>query len=674
MRQLLRSPIPAAVLVASLLAACGGEGPEADAPPPSPVDPAALEAYVEPADPAPAHVADWTPSLPALREADVREVLAAAGRDLAAGRLLAAGWPAVPTGADGEPVPETSADADTDGTSDAVDAAAPGPATDQQAAAAAPGLIWPPGPEPGALERYLAVAAFDPENTEAATAIRTIADELIQRGRAAIREGRLVDAQRFERVVTRASPQHPQLAVYRLEVEAGQRARALVARGESRVHAGRLLQPEGGSAVAAFREALAAVPDYLPAHDALARVQRERLDAALVAAQQGDYDGAERLHAEAGRVIPGSSAWQDMAARLVELRRERSGELVTQGNAAVDALDLEVAARRLADAERVSPQAAGLDELARRIELARHYGHHRPGQVFREPLAGGGQAPEVVVLAHGRFRMGAAEGESMATAHERPAHEVAFARGFAIARNEVTVGDFARFVSATGYRSLATREGRAAIYDERSGAMAERDGIDWRHDYTGREAAPDLPVVHVAFEDAVAYAGWLSAQTGQRYRLPTEAEFEYALRGGRDSAYPWGEGLPQRVVGNLTGDGDRSRSGRQWSNAIRGYSDGHWGPAPVRSFPAEAFATFDLIGNVSEWVLDCWHDGYRRAPVDGSAWVNPGCTERVVRGASWASTVDRARSAWRQAAPAHSRHARLGFRVVRELQAPGAGR
>ena len=168
-------------------------------------------------------------------------------------------------------------------------------------------------------------------------------------------------------------------------------------------------------------------------------------------------------------------------------------------------------------------------------------------------------------------------------------------------------------------------------------------------------------------EDAEAYAAWLSAQTGERYRLPSEAEFEYALRGGRADPYPWGAGAPPRVVGNLTGDGDRSRSGRRWSNAIERYDDGPWGPAPVRSYPPEAFGTFDLVGNVSEWVLDCWHDSYLRAPVDGSAWINPGCGDRVVRGASWASTLDRARSAYRQPSPVATTHARLGFRVVREL-------
>ncbi|MCM2356350.1 MAG: formylglycine-generating enzyme family protein, partial [Arenimonas sp.] len=383
--------------------------------------------------------------------------------------------------------------------------------------------------------------------------------------------------------------------------------------------------------------------------------------------QEGDYAASERLQAEAGRIVPDSTALQDMAARIVELRQSRTEQLLAQGHAAVDALDLELAARRLAEAEQVSLQAQGLDALGERIVMARHYGRFRPGQVFREPLAIGGEAPEMVVLAHGRFEMGSPEDEGGRFDNEGPRHEVAFARGFAIARNETTVAEFRAFVEATGHRSVATRRGRSTVYDEKGGVMGEHGRVDWRRDYAGSPAPPELPVVHVAFEDAEAYAAWLSAQTGQRYRLPSEAEFEYALRAGRAEAYPWGEGVPPRVVGNLTGDGDESRLKRKWANAIPDYADGHWGPAPVRSYPAEAFGTFDLVGNVSEWVLDCWHDSYRRAPRDGSAWVNPGCGERVLRGASWASSLERARSAYRQSAPADTTNARVGFRVVREL-------
>jgi formylglycine-generating enzyme required for sulfatase activity len=628
--------LPVGLLAALLLGGCGASpDPDAAAPAvaPAPVDPAELEAEVVLAPRAEeAVVPAWTPDITPVPANRIRQALKAAADDEAAGRLLA------------EPVPA------------AIDAAV---AAEEAGEAEAPA--------PGALERYLGVLATDATNATALAGVERILSELQGRGRAALAEARFADAERYERVSTRAQPQHPGLAAYREAIAAARRAQESVRLAEARAAANRIFKPEGGGAVVAYREALAAFPDYAPARDGLARLQAAHLNRALQAAQEGDYAGSERLQAEAGRIVPDSTALQDMAARIVELRQARTEQLLAQGHAAVDALDLELAARRLAEAEQVSLQAQGLDALGERIVMARHYGRFRPGQVFREPLAIGGEAPEMVVLAHGAFEMGSPEDEPGRFDNEGPRHEISFARGFAIARAETTVAEFRAFVEATGYRSVATRRGRSTVYDEKGGVMGEHGRVDWRRDYAGSPARAELPVVHVAFEDAEAYAAWLSAQTGQRYRLPSEAEFEYALRAGRTEAYPWGEGAPSRVVGNLTGDGDESRLKRKWANAIPDYADGHWGPAPVRTYPAEAFGTFDLVGNVSEWVLDCWHDSYRRAPRDGSAWVNPGCGERVLRGASWASTLERARSAYRQSAAADTTNARVGFRVVREL-------
>ena len=643
--------LPVGLLAALLAVACGGSSEPDDSTAGGPVapvtvDPEDLEREVVLAPRAEeATVPAWTPEITPVPASDIRKALAAAEDAEKAGRLFVE-IPFEPEAATVLPEAPAEDDADADASADAEP---------------------PPAPEPGALELLLGVLATEGDNATALAGVERILGELLQRGRIALSEGRFADAERVERVAARAQPQHPDLAAYRETLAAARRAQDAVRLAEARAVANRIFKPEGEGAVAAYREALRNYPDYLPASDGLARLQARHLDRALAAAQKGDYLASERLQAEAGRIIPDSAALQDMIARIVELRQARTEALLAQGHSAVDALDLELAARRLAEAEQVSLQAQGLDGLRERIELARHYGHFRPGQVFREPLASGGEAPEMVVLAYGSFHMGSPEDETGRHENEGPRHEVEFERGFAIARNETTVAEFRAFVEASGHRSLATRRGRSTVYDEKGGVMGEHGRVDWRRDYAGAPATPDLPVVHVSFEDAQAYAAWLSAQTGQRYRLPSEAEFEYALRAGRDEAWPWGKGVPTRVVGNLTGDGDQSRLKRQWANAIPGYSDGHWGPAPVRSYPAEAFGTFDLVGNVSEWVLDCWHDSYRRAPRDGTAWVNPGCSDRVIRGASWASSLDRARSAYRQSTPADTTNARVGFRVVRDL-------
>jgi formylglycine-generating enzyme required for sulfatase activity len=273
----------------------------------------------------------------------------------------------------------------------------------------------------------------------------------------------------------------------------------------------------------------------------------------------------------------------------------------------------------------------------------------------------------MVVIPTGSFQMGSPASESGRSDAETPQHAVTIATGFAMARSAITVAQFREFVRASGYRPDSVKLGGASVYDERSGTMRDDNAASWEDDYAGRQAADDLPVVNVSWNDANAYAKWLGQRTGKVYRLPSEAEFEYALRGGTTTRYWWGDGTPQAVVENLTGSGDHSPSGRRWSHAFRGYRDGYWGPAPVMKFAPNPFGLYDINGNVSEWVADCWHDNYNRAPADGGAWINPGCTARVVRGGSWGSSPDQERSAYRQGVEATVRSGRVGFRVVREL-------
>jgi len=222
-------------------------------------------------------------------------------------------------------------------------------------------------------------------------------------------------------------------------------------------------------------------------------------------------------------------------------------------------------------------------------------------------------------------------------------------------------------VNRTGYKSDAEKHGYAIVYDHLSGRLTRRDDIDWEHDYEGREAGEDLPVVHVSWNDAAAFARWLANGTGKPYRLPSEAEFEYALRAGSRGPYWWGEGTPRNAVENLTGEHDISRGRRQWNSYFKGYDDGYWGPAPVASYDPNPFGLHDISGNVGEWVMDCWHDTYIRAPTDGSAWLNPGCKLRVIRGGYWASAPEQARSAFRLSALPDRSEARVGFRIARDL-------
>lgn len=230
--------------------------------------------------------------------------------------------------------------------------------------------------------------------------------------------------------------------------------------------------------------------------------------------------------------------------------------------------------------------------------------------------------PEMVVLPRGSFEMGATHGRS----DERPAHRVTFTRRFAIGVKEVTVGEWRACVAGGGCDAAVLRLCSAA------------------------HPTPDDPVCGVGWRDAEAFIAWLRWKTGQPYRLPSEAEWEYAARGGSRTRYWWGE-LFVAGLANCA--------------ACDGRSD--W-PTVAGRFPANAFGLLDVAGNLDEWTRDCWHRNYRGAPANGRAWLTGNCRRRVVRGGSRASDADELGSAYRQAVPVSSRRTTVrGFRVARDM-------
>jgi formylglycine-generating enzyme required for sulfatase activity len=518
-----------------------------------------------------------------------------------------------------------------------------------------------------ALTLYLSVLESEPANADAKAGLQAIALLLMQRGRDALADNRFEDAAALLPVLKRIAHASDEYKDYLIEVERGRRVALLLLEAQQHEAAGRVLAGDGRDAATAYRDVLQIDPAHPLASEALNRIEAELVARATAAAEGGDYAGSDRLLADAAKVQPGSAGVQDASTRIVALRQHRAGELLAQAQDAARAGELPRAESLLADLERVSAQSQGIDELRASIENARLYGGFHALDTFSDLLDDGGRGPEMSVIPVGRFEMGSARAEAGHKRSESPRHEVVFARGFALARAETTVAQYRAFVDATGYVTHAQQVGRSTVYDESTGSMVERRAVTWRHDHAGEDAADNLPVAHLAWRDALAFADWLTRQTGKDYRLPTEAEFEYVLRDGSAERYPWGDGLPTRVLGNLTGDGDRSASKRNWSNAFPTYTDGYWGPAPVRSFEPNRAGVHDMVGNLSEWVEDCWHDSYQRAPDDGSAWINPGCNRRVVRGSSWASSPEQVRSAYRIKTEPDTTNPRLGFRVARNL-------
>ena len=302
---------------------------------------------------------------------------------------------------------------------------------------------------------------------------------------------------------------------------------------------------------------------------------------------------------------------------------------------------------------------------------------------FQDTLSQGAPAPTMVVVPAGEFHMGSPEDEFGRDANEGPRHKVVFTKPFALGETEITVGQFARFIRATGYQTSAERDAGSFLRDPVTGNWGKHP-VNWRHDHQGQLAPENYPVVHVSWDDAQAYAAWLTRETGLPYRLPSEAELEYANRAGRSAQNWWGDGLPVVRVGNLKGEYDQPANDLSFFPTARerasidpqgnlphffpGYDDGYWGPAPVASFTANAFGLYDTTGNVWEWAQDCWHADYHGAPTDGSPWIDSGiCVYRIVRGASWYCHPSQVRAANRWSRWPVFRNMYIGFRIARSL-------
>ncbi|MEO7064588.1 MAG: SUMF1/EgtB/PvdO family nonheme iron enzyme [Dokdonella sp.] len=519
-----------------------------------------------------------------------------------------------------------------------------------------------------AIALYREALTAAPNNTEAESALERIGGALRDWTLAAIARGDETAAQRFFAAYSDLPHSEEELEDVRKRVKTLHQILPMLTSAASLMKAGHATEPADGNALAVYREVLTLDPGNGLADAGLAAIEREYLDRALAAAAQDDFAGSDATLGLASTIRPGSQALLETRARIEGIRRQRAETMLAQARSALDSGNADLAEQLGKKAQLVSPDLAGLDKFNLSLRNARLYASLSPGQVIRDRFVDMvGSAPAVVVIPTGEFVMGSPADEVGHADNEEPQRRVHIDVGFALGQDEVTVGQFRDFVRATKYVSDAEKLGGSAVYEESTGRIAERRGMTWQNDYRGDRATPNLPVINISWNDASAYVAWLSARTGKHYRLPSEAEFEYAERAGSTTRYPWGEGNPDKVVGNFTGEGDRSPTRRSWSSAFPRYSDGYWGPAPIGTFPPDKFGLHDMAGNVSEWVEDCWHDNYVRAPRDSAAWVNPGCERRVVRGGSWGSDPEQVRSAFRIPARADMRSARVGFRVARDL-------
>ncbi len=252
------------------------------------------------------------------------------------------------------------------------------------------------------------------------------------------------------------------------------------------------------------------------------------------------------------------------------------------------------------------------------------------GQAFKDCA----DCPAMVVVPAGSFTMGSNTGD----ADEKPVHNVNI-KGFAIGETEVTKGQFAAFVAASGHDA----GNRCRVFT--GSEWEDAPGYSWRN--PGFSQTDSDPVACINWNDAQAYVRWVAQKTGKDYRLPSEAQWEYACRAGSIQSFCGSDNAESvAVYGRMGGDNTQ----------------------PVGTKQANAWGLYDMSGNLWEWTQDCWNGNYQGAPSDGSAWTTGTCRQRVLRGGSWSSYATSTRAALRGRDSTSSRDYYIGFRLARMVQ------
>jgi formylglycine-generating enzyme required for sulfatase activity len=275
----------------------------------------------------------------------------------------------------------------------------------------------------------------------------------------------------------------------------------------------------------------------------------------------------------------------------------------------------------------------------------------KPGSVIRDCPT----CPALTIVPAGRFKQGSNHADGNSAEFERPPHWVLIGHPFAISTNAVTVDEFRSFIAATGrdMRGCDTYEDRWRI----------RPDAGWEN--PGFVQTGSHPVTCVSWDDAKAYAGWLSKTTGHRYRLPSAAEWEYAARAGGEAVRPWNPDGSGACASANVADQRAARRYPGWT--VFPCDDGYVYTAPVGSFKANSFGLNDMLGNVFQWTDDCWHADYTGVPTDGSSRTYGDCSERELRGGSWFTTPDFVRASYRNHFGVNYRASTVGIRLVRAI-------
>ena len=419
----------------------------------------------------------------------------------------------------------------------------------------------------------------------------------------------------------------------------------LLAAAETDLKARRLTSPAGNNAWDRYQRVLEIDPTNPDAVQGMDRVIESYMELFGIAVGKEDFEQADSylgrirdLHPDSPVLMTGRQQLEDAkqarAKRLAELERQRQAEEAASQaelerqriaqeikghwesfEAAMEAEELDNATGILTQIRDLNPEEPGLSTGEQRLVTARREMERKQQETLEREYAG-----EMVFIPGGMFRMGDLSGEGSDL--ERPVHSVTVP-AFRMGKYEVT-------------------------FDQWDACMADGGCGGDRLDDEGWGQG-NRPVINVSWGDVQLFIDWLNDKTGGNFRLPTEAEWEYAARAGSTTKYSWGNSIDHNKANCNDDCGDR------WSKT-----------APIGSFSANAWGLHDMHGNVWEWIQDCWNDSYVSAPTDGSAWTSGNCVQRVGRGGS---CFDGPRDMWsasRYGFPSTTRRAGVGFRLVQD--------
>ncbi|OQY53975.1 MAG: hypothetical protein DRR08_31355 [Candidatus Parabeggiatoa sp. nov. 2] len=439
-----------------------------------------------------------------------------------------------------------------------------------------------------ALACYEDVLKKDPTNAKALAGLAKIEGRYVELAKQALRQRNPDKAKEHLARLRQLNPNSPQLAA--LETQLAENTALpppdvapLLRTCEAHFNANRLTSGRGGNALACYEDVLKKDPTNAKALAGLAKIEARYVEWAERALRQGKLDKAKRYLASLRKVNP------------------------------------------------ESPQLAALEQLINNNTFV-------AGKVIRDRLKDGTLGPKMVWIPGGRFKMGDIQGGG--DSDEKPVLMISVDK-FAMGKYELTVGEFRRFVKATGYKTDAEKGKGCYVYKNPTDFWQKEKKANWRNPYFSQN--DNHPVACISWNDATAYAQWLSRQTGQHYRLPTEAEWEYAARAGTTTSRYWGNNPDEACRYANVADQSLKKKKSDWPWTIHNCTDGYVYTAPVGRFKPNAFGLFDMIGNLWEWTCSEYESKYtgkeKRCVKSAGRFA--------ARGASWSSVAGWARSAYR---------------------------